>query len=79
VVSVQPQEERGVSRDDFPKGLATAYAHSSFNKLAEKHWHLNVIRTRHTNRGNAIAKWDADVFFQTGGKPAKAAKRFLLF
>ena len=68
-----------VSRDDFPEALAAAYAHSSFNKLAEKHWHLNVIRTRHTNRGNTIAKWDADVFFQTGGKPAKAAKRFLLF
>ncbi len=55
-----------VKPDGFPKALQDAYAKTAFKDDAGA-WKLNVLRTKQTNKGNAIAGWKEDVFFRTRG------------
>lgn len=50
----------------FPATLKKIYAKSKFKDDAGR-WYLNVLRTRQTNKDNAIAKWTEDIFFKTRG------------
>jgi hypothetical protein len=49
---------------EFPKALNAAYEKSKFKDDSGK-WHLNVLRAKDVNKGNAIAKWKTDIFFKT--------------
>ena len=53
-----------VAPKDFPKPLKAAYEKSKFKDDSGK-WHLNVLRAKDVNKGNAIAKWKTDIFFKT--------------
>lgn len=55
-----------VAPSSFPDTLKELYAKTRFKHDAGN-WRLNVLRTRQTNRGNAIARWTEDIFFKTRG------------
>jgi hypothetical protein len=50
----------------FPDTLREIYMKSTF-KDETGNWYLNVLRTKGTNRNNAIARWSEDIFFKTTG------------
>ena len=49
----------------MPKTLADVFKNSRF-KDDTGSWYFNNIRGKDVNKGNAIAKWDKDIFFRTG-------------
>jgi hypothetical protein len=50
----------------FPESLKKVYAKSKFKDDTGR-WYLNMLRTRQTNKDNAIARWTEDIFFKTRG------------
>ena len=53
-----------VDMKDLPKSLRDQIAKTADPAIkANAEWKANLVRTRETNKGNAIATWDEDVFF----------------
>jgi hypothetical protein len=59
-------ENIAVAPRTFPKLLQDVYGKTRFKEDTGR-WYLNILRTREVNKGNAIARWEDDIFFRTKG------------
>lgn len=63
------RRNEALTRAKFPLNLWKVFQKGKVKSTIETRWYYNNLRSTRTNLGNAISRWEQDVFLNTPSKP----------